>query len=41
MYKHLAHFDTAMACEDGRFRLPEGPGLGIAPRPSLWQFAVA
>jgi len=41
MYKHLHHFDTTMACAGGSFQLPEGPGLGIAPKASLWQFAVS
>jgi galactonate dehydratase len=41
MYKHLHHFDTAMGCAGGVFQLPEGPGLGIEPRASLWQFAVS
>lgn len=41
LFKHLHHFDTAMTCDGDGFRLPAGPGLGIAPRPSLWQYAQA
>jgi D-galactarolactone cycloisomerase len=29
--------DTSMACVDGRFTLPTGPGLGVEPRPALWE----
>ena len=39
MYKHLHHFDTTMRCVNGSFDLPDGPGLGIAPKESIWQFA--
>ncbi|MDC8773512.1 mandelate racemase/muconate lactonizing enzyme family protein [Roseateles albus] len=40
VHKYLGHFDTAMQCEQGFYRLPEGPGLGIAPKDSLWQYLV-
>jgi len=29
-----------MRCAAGAFTLPEGPGLGIEPADSLWQFLV-
>lgn len=40
MNKHLHHFDTTMRCADGLFELPDGPGLGIAPKESLWRYAA-
>jgi hypothetical protein len=32
--------DTTMACATGFYRLPDGPGLGVAPRESLWRHVV-
>jgi galactonate dehydratase len=34
--RNLAHVDTAMRCADGHYVLPEGRGLGVEPRASLW-----
>ena len=36
--RNLAFMQTSMACRNGRFQLPQGPGLGIAPGPDLWKF---
>ena len=36
--RNLRHVDTAMACEAGYYRLPDGPGHGATPRPGLWTF---
>jgi L-alanine-DL-glutamate epimerase-like enolase superfamily enzyme len=36
--RNLAFVSTTMRCERGAFALPEGPGLGIEPRESLWQY---
>lgn len=36
--RNLRYVDTTMRCEQGFFTLPQGPGLGIAPTPSVWQF---
>ena len=35
--RNLQHVDTAMRCARGAFTLPEGPGLGIVPKPSVWR----
>lgn len=40
VHRYLDHFDTTMRCEDGRYTLPEGPGLGIAPKASLMRYVV-
>lgn len=40
IHRHLHHFDTSMDCAAGMYRLPNGVGLGIAPRDSLWQYLV-
>jgi len=34
--RNLRYVDTAMRCEAGYYRLPEGPGHGATPRPALW-----
>jgi len=34
--RNLAFVSTTMRCEGGAFTLPEGPGLGIEPKASLW-----
>jgi galactonate dehydratase len=39
--KNLRFAETAMACEAGYFRMPQGPGLGIEPRPELWHYVIA
>jgi galactonate dehydratase len=36
--RNLQYVNTAMRCEAGAFHLPQGPGLGIEPRDSVWQF---
>lgn len=36
--RNLQYVQTSMRCTDGAFTLPEGPGLGIEPADSLWQF---
>jgi len=36
--RNLQYVDTDMACAQGRFQIPSGPGLGIAPGASVWQF---
>lgn len=38
--RNLQYVKTAMRCDAGRFRLPEGPGLGIEPAESLFEFAL-
>lgn len=36
--RNLAHMRTQMRCQGGYFELPQGPGLGIEPNESLWEF---
>ncbi len=36
--RNLRYVDTAMACEAGYYRLPDGPGHGATPRPELWEY---
>ena len=36
--RNLQYVQTSMRCSAGAFTLPEGPGLGIEPADSLWQF---
>jgi L-alanine-DL-glutamate epimerase-like enolase superfamily enzyme len=38
---NLRFVDTRMRCVDGRFELPDGPGLGIEPKAELWKHIVA
>jgi len=38
--RNLQYVQTSMRCTNGAFTLPEGPGLGIEPADSLWQFLV-
>ena len=38
--RNLEHVDSAMRCEAGYYTLPGGPGLGVAPRPSLERFRL-
>lgn len=40
VHRYLDHFDTTMRCEAGEYRLPQGPGLGIAPKDSLMRYLV-
>ena len=36
--RNLSFMDTAMCCKQGYFEMPQGAGLGIEPRPTLWQY---
>jgi len=36
--RNLRYVDTSMTCAAGYYRLPEGPGHGATPRPTLWEF---
>ncbi len=36
--RNLKYVNTSMRCENGAFSLPEGPGLGITPNDSVWEF---
>ena len=36
--RNLQFVTTTMRCENGAFSLPQGAGLGIQPRPDVWQF---
>jgi galactonate dehydratase len=36
--RNLRFVRTRMRCADGHFELPEGPGLGIEPDDSVWQY---
>lgn len=38
---NLRYLDTRMRCVTGAFELPEGPGLGVEPRPELWRHVVS
>ena len=38
---NLRFVETSMRCAAGFFDLPEGPGLGVTPRPELWDHVVA
>lgn len=38
--RNLSYVDTAMRCAAGYYRLPTGPGLGVTPRPELWDHIV-
>jgi L-alanine-DL-glutamate epimerase-like enolase superfamily enzyme len=38
--RNLAHIETTMRCEAGHYRVPSGPGLGVAPRASLFGFRM-
>jgi galactonate dehydratase len=35
--RNLALLDTDMACADGVYRLPTGPGLGVTPNDGFWE----
>jgi L-alanine-DL-glutamate epimerase-like enolase superfamily enzyme len=39
--RNLQYVATTMRCQEGAFVLPEGPGLGIEPAESIWQFLCA
>lgn len=36
--RNLQYVRTTMRCEQGHFVLPQGPGLGIEPHESVWQY---
>jgi len=38
--KNLAYVTTTMRCDAGFYHLPSGPGLGIEPKPELWDCVV-
>jgi galactonate dehydratase len=38
--KNLRYVTTTMRCERGFYNLPEGPGLGVEPRPELWDYVL-
>jgi galactonate dehydratase len=38
--KNLAYVTTAMRCDAGFYHLPSGPGLGVEPKPELWDHVV-
>jgi galactonate dehydratase len=38
--KNLRYVTTTMRCEAGFFHLPDGPGLGVEPKPELWNHVV-
>ncbi len=37
--RNLALLDTDMACDQGRYRVPTGPGLGVTPNAQFWEHA--
>jgi len=37
--RNVRLLETTMRCEAGAFTVPDGPGLGVAPRDELWQHA--
>lgn len=37
--RNLALLDTDMACSQGQYALPSGPGLGVTPNARFWQHA--
>ena len=39
--RNLQYVNTAMACTNGAFTMPEGPGLGIEPNDTVWQYVRA
>jgi galactonate dehydratase len=36
--RNLPYVNTSMRCAEGAFTVPDGPGLGIEPNASVWQF---
>jgi L-alanine-DL-glutamate epimerase-like enolase superfamily enzyme len=38
--RNLQFVETTMSCSHGFFHVPEGPGLGINPAETLWQYRV-
>ena len=39
--RNLQYVNPAMACTNGAFTMPEGPGLGIEPNDTVWQHVRA
>lgn len=37
--RNAEYLDGTLVCRDGAYTLPDGPGLGVEPNPSLWRFA--
>ncbi len=38
--RNLQHVLTTMHCDAGSYHLPSGPGLGVEPRASLWDYKM-
>lgn len=38
-YRNLGFLHTTMSCDTGFYTVPEGPGLGVEPRDTLWAHA--
>ena len=38
--KNVQYVSTSMRCEAGYYHLPDGPGLGVEPKPELWNFVI-
>ncbi len=38
--KNLRYVATSMRCEAGYYHVPEGPGLGVEPKPELWNYVI-
>ena len=38
--KNLRYLTTNMSCAAGFYQVPDGPGLGVEPKPELWNFVV-
>jgi len=38
--RNLRNVETTMTCESGSYRLPTGPGLGVEPKASLWDYRM-
>ena len=38
--KNLRFAATDMACADGFYTVPSGPGIGVAPRDELFNFVI-
>ena len=37
--RNLRFLEGDMACKDGFYQLPSGPGLGVSPGPEVWRYA--
>lgn len=38
--KNLRFVTTTMRCDSGFYHLPDGPGLGVEPKPELWDYVI-